>query len=146
MLESVRQERTSVNTSGGQVRPKFTVVSVWHSLDVLCCLPASSFTQNPENRRSFAMKSWTQRGQRRETVEKMETNGSSVTSSKIQFKFNALVPPYCYTNKTPLLRKDKYFLIFLIRETDHDYCLRFKNQQAKWYFSDVVHSSRLTEP
>lgn len=35
MLESARQERTSVNTSGGQVRLTFTAVSVRHSLEVL---------------------------------------------------------------------------------------------------------------
>lgn len=82
---------------------------MWHRLDALCCLPVSSFIQNPENQRNFATKSWTQRGQRRETVEKMETNGSSVASSKfsIQFRFSsgpALL--YFKTNKgdrSPLL-------------------------------------------
>lgn len=50
-------------------------------------------------------------------MEKMETNGSSVASSKFQFHFKAPVLPY--------------YILKPIKETGHHYYITFKNQQAK---------------
>lgn len=99
--ESARPERTSVNTSGDQV----SLISLWFILahisgvseyqhtvlyekrnfyckSVLCSSPLLSFSQSLEALRSSAMRNWTQRAQRRATVEGTETNGSSVVNSE----------------------------------------------------------------